>query len=77
LPNLGDVTARGIWFPHGYDKPIAKRGSQVTIEFSNLRCDGDIRSKWDVLIVGDFALSFGGRTICWESEFCLVEPQLS
>jgi hypothetical protein len=22
LPNLGDVTARGIWFPQGYDKTV-------------------------------------------------------
>jgi hypothetical protein len=23
LPNLGDIAARGIWFPQGYERPVA------------------------------------------------------
>lgn len=47
----------------------------MKLVFSNLHLDGEIRSKWDVLlrIVGDFAITFGDRQLYDETEFCLVE----
>jgi hypothetical protein len=24
FPNVGDIMARGIWFPQGYDEPVGK-----------------------------------------------------
>lgn len=43
--------------------------------FSNVHLDGEIRSKWDVLlrIVGDFAIIVRDRPLYQEVEFCLVE----
>jgi len=47
----------------------------MRLEFSNVHFDGEIRTKWDVLlrIVGDFALRVRGGVIYREEEFCLVE----
>ncbi len=47
----------------------------MRLVFSNLHFDGEIRSKWDVLlrIVGDFAIVTGDRQLYGEVEFCLVE----
>jgi len=47
----------------------------MRLEFSNIHFDGEIRTKWDVLlrIVGDFTLWVDGRAIYREVEFCLVE----
>lgn len=47
----------------------------MRLTFANLRFDGDIRTKWDVLlrIVGDFSLCAHERVIYREVDFCLVE----
>jgi hypothetical protein len=47
----------------------------MRLEFTNLRLDGDVRTKWDVLlrIVGDFSIWIRDRVIYREVEFCLVE----
>lgn len=47
----------------------------MRLEFSNVHFEREIRTKWDVLlrILGDFAVSVGGRIIYREVDFCLVE----
>lgn len=47
----------------------------VTLDFRNVRYDGPIGTRWDVLlrIVGEFAISVHERNIYSESEFPLVE----
>jgi hypothetical protein len=47
----------------------------MKLSFANLRFDGEVRTKWDVLlrIVGDFSLWIRDRVIYREVEFCLVE----
>ena len=47
----------------------------MKFEFGNLHFDGELRSKWDMLlrIVGDFAIIIGCRRLYAEVEFCLVE----
>jgi len=47
----------------------------MKFEFSNVRTDGELRTKWDALlrIVGDFAFWVRGRVLYKEVDFCLVE----
>lgn len=51
----------------------------MRLEFSNVHFDGEIRTKWDVLlrIVGDFSLWIGDRVVYREVEFCVVEFALA
>lgn len=47
----------------------------MRLEFANLHFDGEIPTKWDILlrIVGDFSLWIRDRAVYREVEFCLVE----
>jgi hypothetical protein len=47
----------------------------MRLKFANLHFDGDIQTRWDVLlrIVGDFSLLIRDRVVYREVEFCLVE----
>jgi hypothetical protein len=50
-------------------------GAAMRLKFTNLHFEGEIGTKWDVLlrIVGDFSLWIRDRAIYREVEFCLVE----
>lgn len=47
----------------------------MRLKFANLHFDGEIQTRWDVLlrIVGDFSLLIRDRVVYREVEFCLVE----
>lgn len=53
--------------------------NRLNMQFSNLHFDGQISSRWDVLlrVVGDFELSVADRSIYREVDFCLVEFALA